>query len=169
MWAAGRIIGACGSRSDAFRAPKPGRRRGEAQLAEEDMRTPWERALQELDEIERQDLAGAGDYKQHYTLVSQTVRNYMRTICFPGDEPAGAYEMTTEELEAALGNSELDSEIKRLVIDLLREADSVKFANITPAKADAADALRRARLIVAETTPYSEDAASPIVAATGRG
>ena len=146
-----------------------GMRRSEAQLAEEDMRTPQEKAIQELDEIERQDLAGAGDYKQHYTLVSQIVRNYMRAICSPGDEPSYAYEMTTEELETALGNSALDSGIERLVIDLLREADSVKFANLTPSTADAADALRRARLIVAEATPHSEDAASQGTAASGRG
>ena len=146
-----------------------GMRRSEAQLAEEDMRTPREKAIQELDEIERKDLAGTGDYKQHYTLVSQIVRNHMRAMYFPGNESANAYEMTTEELETALRNSELDPGIERLVTDLLREADSVKFANRTPTTADSADVLRRARLIVAEASPHSEDAASQGAAAAGRG
>ena len=146
-----------------------GMRRSEAHLAEEDMRTPREKAIHELDELERQDLVGTGDYKRHYTLVSQVVRNHIRATCLPDNEPSYAYEMTTEELEAALMNSELDPEIQRLVIDLLREADSVKFANRTPTTADAADALRRARLIVAEATPHTEDAASQGATAAGCG
>ena len=150
-------------------AVQRGMRRSEAHLAQEDMRTPGEKAIHELDEIERQDLVGTGDYKRHYTLVSQIVRNHIRATCLPDNEPSYAYEMTTEELETALRNSELDPGIERLVIDLLREADSVKFANRTPTTADAADILRRARLIVAEVTPHSEDATSQGDAAAGRG
>ncbi len=136
------------------------RRRRETQLTEEDERTPWDKAIQGLDEIEGQDLPGAGDYKQHYTLVSQAVRSHMRIICFPDDGRTDAPELTTEELEARLRKSTLASSIERLVIDLLKDADSVKFANHIPTSAEADEALRRARLIVEMTAQIHENAAA---------
>ena len=136
------------------------RRRRETQLTEEDERTPRDKAIQGLDEIEGQDLPGAGDYKQHYTLVSQVVRSHMRIICFPDDGRTDAPELTTEELEARLRESTLASSIERLVIELLVDADSVKFANHIPTSAEAHEALRRARFIVETTAPIHESAAT---------
>ena len=133
-------------------------RRRETQLTEEDERTPWDKAIQGLDEIEGQDLPAAGDYRQHYTLVSQVVRSYMGIICFPDDGREEAPRLTTEELEAGLRNSTLEPSIERLVIDLLEDADSVKFANHIPTSAEAQEALRRARFIVETTEPIHENA-----------
>ena len=135
-------------------------RRRETQLTEEDERTPWDKAIQGLDEIEGQDLPGAGDYRQHFTLVSQVVRSYMGTICFPDDGRAEAPGLTTEELEAGLRNSTLEPSIERLVIDLLEDADSVKFANHIPTSAEAQEALRRARFILETTAPIHENTAA---------
>ena len=133
-------------------------RRRETQLTEEDERTPWDKAIQGLDEIEGQDLPAAGDYRQHYTLVSQVVRSYMGIICFPDDGRTEAPGLTTEELEAGLRNSTLEPSIERLVIDLLEDADSVKFANHIPTSAEAQEALRRARFILETTAPIHENA-----------
>ena len=132
-------------------------RRRETQLTEEDERTPWDKAIQGLDEIEGQDLPAAGDYRQHYTLVSQVVRSYMGIICFPDDGRTEAPGLTTEELEAGLRNSTLEPSIERLVIDLLEDADSVKFANHIPTSAEAQETLRRARFIVETTATIHEE------------
>ena len=44
-----------------------------------DTRSPWEVAIQELDRINRLDLPGSGDLREHYTLVSGVIRGYLGT------------------------------------------------------------------------------------------
>ena len=134
------------------------RGRQEPTIQEETL-TPLQGALVRLDDIESRDLPGAGSFKEHYTLVSQVVSGYIRLMCFHDDGQASAREMTTEELEAKLQESAFDARIGRIVADLLKDADAVKFANYSPSAPEAYDALGRARVIIEETSPLFENTA----------
>lgn len=102
-------------------------------------------ALAELDRIAALGLPARGDYKQHYTLVVDTLRHYIERRY--GVE---AMDRTSFELVDALDRI-------RVKVDglsaLLDEADLVKFAKFAPSVESAAHALDRAREIVINTTP----------------
>ena len=124
-----------------------------------DTRSPWEVAMQELDRIDRIDLPGSGDLREHYTLVSGVVRVYLGATHLRDAGGMEATEMSTEEIGAAISQSSLGYENARLAIDLLREADLVKFANYAPPVARAHEASSQVRNFVEATRPTSEQAA----------
>ncbi len=134
-------------------------RRQEA-LPEEviDMRRPWEVAVQELDRIERLDLPGAGDLREHYILVSGVMRAYLQATYLRDDGQVDAIDMSTEEIGAAIWRSTPDHRNARLVAELLQEADLVKFANFAPPVSQAYEAAGKVRNFVAETGPVFEAA-----------
>ena len=122
-----------------------------------DERTPWEAALQEIDRAERLGLPGDGRFKEHYTLVSGAVKGYVRATYLENTGRSDAAEMTTEEIETALGQSSLDRRNARRVTSLLFEADLVRFSSYAPTESRAYEALRLARDIVEGTRPASEE------------
>ena len=124
-----------------------------------DTRSPWEVAMQELDRIDRIDLPGSGDLRGHYTLVSGVVRVYLGATHLGDAGRMEATEMSTEEIEAAISQSSLGYEHAHLVIELLREADLVKFANYAPPVARAHEASSQVRNFVEATRPTSEQVA----------
>ena len=132
-------------------------RRQEA-LPEEviDMRRPWEVALEELDRIERLDLPGAGDLKEHYILVSGVMRAYLQATYLRDDGQVDATDMSTEEIGAAIWRSTPDHRNAQLIMELLQEADLVKFANFAPPVSQAYEAAGKVRNFVAETRPVFE-------------
>ena len=71
--------------------------------------------------------------------------------------------MSTEEITARIGQSALDHGITGLVIELLQEADLVKFANYEPTVAGANEAVVRVRSIIEATraTVSTAPAATP--------
>ena len=97
---------------------------------------PRERALQELDRIQKLGLVEAGDFKRHYTLLSEVLRKYTATV-----EPAWGTDLTTDELAARTR----EVEETRPAIAVLRQADLVKFARSTPDAETARRDLDRAR------------------------
>ena len=124
-----------------------------AQLVPEgDTRTPWEVAIQEIDEIERLDLPGDGRYKEHYALIFQVMQTYVRATFLENGGRPDATDMTTEEMGTAIWQSSLDRKNARLVVDLLLEADLVRFSNYPSSESEAYGALRQARDIVRDTT-----------------
>ena len=123
-----------------------------------DTRSPWEVAMQELDRIDRIDLPGSGDLRGHYTLVSGVVRVYLGATHLRDAGGMEATEMSTEEIGAAISQSSLGYENARLVIELLREADLVKFANYAPPVSRAYDAIGQVRNIVQATRLPPEQA-----------
>ena len=126
-----------------------------------DTRTPWEIAIDELDRIERLDLPEDGRFKEHYTLVADTMRVYVQAMYLRDVSPVDAIDMTTDEIWDALRRSSLDYDDAKLVLDLLREADLVKFAKYTPAVSQAYEASGQARYIVEVTRPaFQPDEAS---------
>ena len=118
-----------------------------------DTRTPWEIAIDELDRIERLDLPEDGLFKEHYTLVADAMRVYVQAMYLRDVSPVDAIDMTTDEIWAALRRSSLSYDDAKLVLDLLQEADLVKFAKYTPAVSLAYEASGQARYIVEVTRP----------------
>ena len=118
-----------------------------------DPRTPWEIAIDELDRIERLDLPEDGRFKEHYTLVADTTRVYVQAMYLRDVSPVDAIDMTTDEIRDALRRSSLNYDDAKLVLDLLREADFVKFAKYRPAVSQAYEASGQARYIVEVTRP----------------
>ena len=130
-----------------------------------DLRTPWEVAAQELDRIASLDLAGRGDIREHYTLVAAALRDYLGATYLRDSFGRSADDMSTEEIAADIWQSELNLGDARLVTELLREADLVKFANYEPTADRAMEALSQTRNFVGATRPAvaSAPGATPVV------
>ena len=132
-----------------------------------DTRSPWEVAIQELDRIARIDLPGSGDLRGYYTLVSGVVRVYLGATHLRDAGRMEATEMSTEEIGTAISQSSLDYENARLFIELLREADLVKFANYAPPVSRAYEASSQVRNLV-EATRLPSGQAAPGGASVGQ-
>ena len=126
--------------------------------AESNTRTPWEVAVQEIDGIERLDLPGEGRFKEHYALIFQVMQTYVRATFMESEGRPDATDMTTDEIGAALLQSSLDRKNARLVVELLLEADLVRFSNYPSSESEARAALSRARDIVVDTRAASDEA-----------
>ncbi len=85
-------------------------------------------ALQELDQLEKEDLIRKGIYKEHYFKLSEIFRRYLeRRFHFQ------AVEQTTEEILPALFNLKgVDEKEKDTAQQFLRHTDLVKFAKYVP-------------------------------------
>ena len=127
------------------------RRRAAQPESEDDTRTPWEVAIQEIDGIERLDLPGNGRFKEHYALIFQVMQTYVRATFLENGGRPDATDMTTDEIGTAVWQSSLDRKNARLVVDLLLEADLVRFSNYPSSESEAYGALRQARDIVRDT------------------
>ena len=127
-------------------------------VQETDSRKPWEVAHQELTRIDRLDLPERGDFKEHYTLVAGTLRTYLGATYLKEVGEAGVTDMSTEEIRAAISRSSLDSRNAREAIELLQEADLVKFANYSPPAARANEVAMQIRHFVDATRPVLEQA-----------
>jgi hypothetical protein len=113
-----------------------------------DNRLPHEVALDGLILIEGLRLPEQGRFKEHYTLVSDTVRTYVeRRYGIP------ALERTTGEIRPDLARIGLSSEVTAALIAFLQESDLVKFSKWTPDVASAYELLAQGRLIVETTRP----------------
>jgi len=92
-----------------------------------DLRPAYLIALEELTRIEGLDLPSQGLFKTHYTLVTDALRQYLE-----GAYQVPAMDRTTAEIRHALGRVEFRPAEKKEIVDLLREADLVKFARVVP-------------------------------------
>lgn len=113
--------------------------------------SPEEQAYRELEEIARRDLLSQGRLKEHYTLVSETVRRYVgrRFQIY-------TLERTTTEVLLELDPLLDNAELFRVISTFLRDCDAVKFAKYVPPKVDQHRLLRRAQGIVDLCTPPPE-------------
>lgn len=127
-------------------------RRGQVVI---DNRLPHEIALDELARIEQLSLPQSGRFKEHYILVSDCVRLYVeQRFSLP------ALERTTAEIKGDLRMAAIDQEFAIRFIQLLNEADLVKFAKHTPQVSDAQNFIAWARTIIEMTKPQPETEAS---------
>jgi hypothetical protein len=124
------------------------RRQARLALAAADNRLPHEVALDDLTRIGQLGLPEEQRFKEHYTLVSDTVRIYIeRTQGVP------MLERTTGEIRSGLRASTLTDASTRHLITFLEESDLVKFSKFTPTEAEAYELITEARQIVNETMP----------------
>ncbi len=92
-----------------------------------DPRPPVEIALAELARIERLDLPGQGRFKEHYSLVSDCLRQYLESeYGFP------ALEHTTAEIRASLRQTSLEQKCRHQFLSIFEVGDLVKFARYIP-------------------------------------
>ena len=137
------------------------RGRGEQAVSSVDTRTPWQAAVQEFDRIDRLDLPRDGRFKEHYTLIARVIQGYVRATYIEDVGRPDATDMTTEEITSAIRQSSLDRKNAGVVVDLLLEAELVRFSSYAPSASRAYGALRDGREIVEGTKPVGEDAGQP--------
>ena len=130
------------------------------EVAAVDNRLPHEKALDALAGIEAMRLPEQGRFKEHYTLVSDTVRIYIeRRFGVP------ALERTTGEIRTDLRSTNMSEDVKAQLVLFLQESDLIKFSTYRPDVESAAYLLATARFIVEATRqqPAIEDdnAANP--------
>jgi len=113
-----------------------------------DNRLPHEVALDELAQIEGLNLPSQQRYKEHYTLVSDVLRQYVDKVF-----QIPTLDRTTGEIRRSLRLVDFNPESKQQLIEMLYEADLVKFAKVQPEVAMARDYLGQARHFVDETRP----------------
>lgn len=126
------------------------RRRARRLLAAVDNRLPHEVALDELDRIEGLALPDAGQYKKHYSLVSDCMRIYMEKRF-----EVPMMERTTAEIQAGLKEVDIHPGIAGQYMSLLDISDLVKFSKYTPEASSAYGLLSSARQIVQGTLPIA--------------
>ncbi len=148
-------------------------------LAALDNRLPHEVALDELNRIEGLQFPDAGLFKEHYTLVSDTLRIYMEKRA-----NVPMMERTTAEIQNGLKQADLDPSIDQSsvvqpsvvqpsvvghLLSILDVSDLVKFSKYSPEVASAYGILTSARQIVQATIPVleEEDSNPPNPAAVG--
>jgi len=113
-----------------------------------DDRFPEEIAYEELERVAALDLPAQGEFKRHYTLVTDCLRTYLEGIYL-----IPAMDRTTGELILALRQARLGVEMLPSLRALLEEADLVKFAKLAPSVERARDAVIQARRLVDVTKP----------------
>lgn len=119
-------------------------------------RPAWERALEALAAVRARRLIEQGLTTQHFAEVSLAVREYLgQRYGFDG------LESTTRELLEHLAPARPEAEIAQLIERLLRRADLVKFANLTPERAECEIVLEDAESIVRRTMA-SEQVVTPL-------
>jgi hypothetical protein len=109
-------------------------------------RPPWDVALEALHDIRHAGLTREGRFAEHFDRVSDVLRRYL------GDRYGyDGLESTTREALGAL--RVVTPEITDLpgVETFMRDADLVKFAQLTPSEAECMDLLSRAEDIVTRT------------------
>jgi hypothetical protein len=113
-----------------------------------DHRLAHQVALDGLTIIEGLRLPEQGRFKEHYTLISDTVRVYVeRRYGVP------TMERTTGEIRPDLARTGMAPEVTALLIAFLQESDLVKFSEWTPDVESARQLLNRGRMIVEATKP----------------
>ena len=123
-------------------------RQAKLALAAVDNRLPHEVALDDLTRIGQLGLPEQGRFKEHYTLVSDTVRLYIeRTFHVP------MLERTTGEIRYSLRQTTMSRANTAYLIAFLDESDLVKFSEYTPSESKAYELISQGRDIVEANKP----------------
>jgi hypothetical protein len=114
-------------------------------------RPAYQVAFTELARITQLRLPEQGRFKEHYTLVTDCLRNYLEQ-----QFNLQVFERTTFELKTILRGSVLSADQTRQILDLFADSDLVKFAKVTPELDEAYVLIERARHLVEITRPAPE-------------
>jgi hypothetical protein len=116
-----------------------------------DNRLPHERAFDELDRIAAMNLPEQGQFKEHYTLVSNCIRQYMEaTVHVP------VMERTTAEIRHSFKEANFSANVTHQFVQFLDESDFIKFSTFTPDIVSAQALLALGHDIVEMTMPRPE-------------
>lgn len=105
--------------------------------------SPYEIALEQLEGLERERWPARGSVARHYEAAAQVLRQYLEHA-----HGVGALERTTPELLWALPPHLSRGGLRDRCHAVLDEADLVKFAEVRPGEAEAAEFLARARQLL---------------------
>jgi hypothetical protein len=123
---------------------------------------PHDRALRELERVEREGLPPAGDAAEYHTRVGDVVRAYVAARF-----GVRAAQQTTAEFLAGLGAvPELDAEGRELLRSFLERCDLAKFARVSPPPEECRRTAELAREFVRRTAATAGDGK---VAGAGQG
>ena len=110
-------------------------------------KSPWEVAVERLNDLQKQNLSQQGHLKEYYSQLSDIVRRYIEDRF-----RIRAPEMTTQEFLLSLkDSSDLSSEHKGFLKDFLNSCDMVKFARYGPSLQETEVSLHFAFKLVEET------------------
>ena len=124
------------------------RRQKQIALSQIDNRLPHEVVLDKLNRVQGLRLPDKGQFKEHYTLISDVMRIYVeRTFKVP------VLDRTTNEVQMSLKTIGVDANIANSFIDILDESDMVKFAKVTPDIDSAYMLIETSRQFVEATKP----------------
>lgn len=114
---------------------------------------PHELAIQQLEELERQQMWQSGQVKGYHSALTYIVREYL-------EKRYGiqALEQTTDEILAQLLQQDFDLSLAQKLGDVLQTADLVKFAKAQPTAEFHEQAMVYARAFILETKPVAPTA-----------
>ena len=122
------------------------------------IRTPWEVALEELQNLLQAHRLGRIPVKEYYFRLTEILRGYLeRRFGIP------LLESTTQEIRAQLERDYLNPESKKSLLQFLEQSDLIKFAKVQPETPRLTSDWELAYQIVRETIPMPE----PVQAAEG--
>ncbi len=113
-----------------------------------DNRPPFQVAFDELDRIDDLGLPEKGQFKAHYTLVTDVLRQYLEK-----QFGVHAFDRTTSELKQSLQTSTISPDNVRHFVDFFIDSDLVKFAKLVPDLDEARHITTDARTLVKLTRP----------------
>lgn len=110
-------------------------------------RHPWDIALEQLNDLKKQNLPGQGNVKEYFIRLTDIVRHYIE-----GRFTISAPDMTTEEFLNTLKSSTvLNASQKDSLGEFLSHSDLVKFARGGASAQEMENAFAMAQRIVDET------------------
>ena len=114
--------------------------------------SPWENAVAQLRELEKQGLVAAGQWDRYYSQLTDILRNYIEEQL-----SIRAPEMTTEEfLQHLQRSAQLNPAQKASLRSFLESSDLVKFAKYAPDPSEAKKSFDLAVQFIQETKPKEE-------------
>ena len=116
-----------------------------------DNRPPFQVAFDELDRIDRMGLPEKGQFKAHYTLVTDVLRQYLEK-----QFGVHAFDRTTSELKQSLQTSGMSPDNVRHFVEFFIDSDLVKFAKLIPDLDEARHITTDARTLVKLARPQPE-------------
>ncbi len=117
----------------------------------EEVRFPWELALEELFNLKGKQHSGKMSAKEYYYLLSEILRGYLeKRFSIP------LLESTTEEIRLILERDFLQPNSKTVLLRFLEQSDLIKFAKVVPENQQLDNDWQLAYQIVEETIPRPE-------------
>lgn len=113
-----------------------------------DSRTPSQRALDQLDVLEKSDIWYISGPKDFYSALAIIARQYLA-----GRYGMDAMQMTTSDISRAMKKTGIETIVSARMKSLLSSADMVKFAKVEPEEDRRDDDVKLLRQFIAETEP----------------